>query len=190
MRRLLVIIVAGLATALGTAAAATGGNVVRFSGIDLTFQEAVLKEYVTEICGFPVYVQGEGALTVTLHRDREGRVVRETYSSPGAFVTYFAPTTGESYRFPWIPRDELVYPGGATLGGPATYRLTGMIVNHPGEPPEAGLIVLKGTVAGFSPDGIPLVEFTDDDLAAAVARGSLTRAQDPTPGICAALTGS
>lgn len=190
MRRLLMITVVALATALGTTGAGTAGNVVRFTGIDLTFPEAVLKEYVSEVCGFPVYVHGEGFLTVTLHYDKDGRLVRETYSSPGAFVTYFAPSTGKSYRFPWMPREEFTYPGGATLGGPATYRLTGMIVNHPGSPPEAGIIALTGTVAGFWSDGAPIVEFNDDDFANAILRGNLTRAEDPTAGICAALSAS
>jgi hypothetical protein len=91
---------------LGTAAAGTAGNVVRFTRIDLTFPKAVLKEYISEVCGFPVYAHGEGFLDVALHYDRQGRPVRETYSSPSAFVTYFSPTTGQSYTFPWLPREE------------------------------------------------------------------------------------
>jgi hypothetical protein len=187
MRRLLVIIMlAGLA-AIAHAGVSTAADIVRLTRIDIGFAEPLLKEYLSDACGFPVYVQGDGYLDVTLQYDAEGRLVREAYSTPRSFVTYFAPTTGASYSFPWQPREEFVYPGGAILGGPATYRLTGLIVNHPGVAPEAGLVVVTGTVVDFSPDGVPIVEFTDDEIANAFVRGSLTRASDPTPWICAAL---
>lgn len=186
MRRLLVIVLAALA-AIAHAGVSTAADIVRFTRIDIGFAEPLLKEYLSDACGFPVYVKGDGQLDVTLQYDADGRLVREVYSTPRSFVTYFAPTTGASYSFPWRPREEFVYPGGAILGGPATYRLTGMIVNHPGVAPEAGLVVVTGTVVDFSPDGAPTVEFTDDEIENAFVRGSLTRAGDPTPWICAAL---
>ncbi len=187
MRRLLVAVIAALAVTLAVAGVATAADVVRFSRIDIGFGP-ILKANVTEACGFNVYVQGEGYLNVTLQYDSAGRLLRETYSTPGAFVTYTAPTMGTSYRFPWMPREEFSYPGGATIGGPAVYRFTGMIVNHPGEPAEAGVVVLRGTVIDISPDGVPFVDFTDDQIADVFARGSLTRAGDPTDSICSALT--
>jgi hypothetical protein len=187
MRRLLIAVLAALAATLAIASVGTAADVVRFTRIDIS-AEPLLKEHLTDACGFPVYVQGDGYLNVTLHYNGENRLVRETYSTPGSFVTYLAPTTGRSYRFPSMPREEFIYPGGATLGGPAIYRLMGMIVNHPGEPPEAGLIVLRGTVVDVTPDGVPIVGFTDDDFANAFLRGSLTRAGDPTQSICAALS--
>lgn len=190
MRRLLTVVLASLAATLAVAGTGTAADVVRISRIDITFAEPLLKEYLTQACGFPVYVQTEGYLNVTLQYDREGRLVRETYSTPGAFVTYFAPTIGSSYRFPGIPREEFVYPGGATLGGPVIYRSTGMFVNHPAVPPEAGVVMLRGTVVDFTPDGVPLVGFSDEDFANAFVRGGLTRAEDPTASICAKLASS
>jgi len=187
---LLIVVLAALAVTFAAAGAGTAAEVVRFTRIDISFAQPLLKAHLTEACGFPVYVQTDGYLNVTLHFNNEGRLVRETYSTPAASVTYLAPTRGSSYRFPGIPREEFTYPGGATLGGPVTYRLTGMIVNHPGVPPEAGVIVLKGTVVGFAPDGAPIAGFTDDEIANAFARGSLTRAQDPTQSICSALSAS
>jgi hypothetical protein len=188
MRRLLIAVLAALTATLATAGMGAAADVVRFKRIDISFAEPLLKEHLTDACGFPVYVQGDGYLNVTLQHNNDGRLIRETYSTPGSFVTYLAPTTGRSYRFPSMPREEFIYPGGATLGGPAIYRLMGMIVNHPGEPPEAGLIVLRGTVVDVTPDGVPIVGFTDDDFANAFLRGSLTRAGDPTQSICAALS--
>lgn len=188
MRRLLIVICTMLAAALAAAGIGTAGNVVRLPRIDITSEEPFLKDFLTEVCGFPVYVQLDGYLNVTLLYDREGRLLRETYSTPGAFVTYFAPTTEGSYRFPGIPREEFTYPGGATIGGPATYRLTGMIVNHPGVAPEAGQILLRGSVVAITPDGTPIVDFSDEEIANVFARGSLTRAQDPTLEICSALS--
>ncbi len=42
--------------------------------------EPLLKAHLTEACSFPVYVQTDGYLNVTLQYNREGRLVRETYS--------------------------------------------------------------------------------------------------------------
>ena len=178
MRRLLIIAAAALAGTLATAGVGTAADVVRFQKIDVAFDEPFLRVDITDVCGFPVYVQGEGFLNVTLQYDAAGRLLRETYSTPGAFVTYSAPTEGTSYRFPWLPREEFVYPGGATIGGPVLYRQTGMIVNHRGLPAESGVVALEGIVVAFTADGAPLVDFTDDQIADVFARGSITRASD------------
>jgi len=187
MRRLLIAVTAALAVTLAAAGAATAADVVRFR-IDIGFEEPFLRADITQACGFQVYVQGDGYLNVMLQYDSAGRLLRETYSTPGAFVTYTAPAMGTSYRFPWMPREQFTYPEGATIGGPAILRSTGMIVNHPGEPAEAGVVVLKGTVVGISPDGVPFVDFTDVQIADVFARGSLARADNPTKSICSALT--
>jgi hypothetical protein len=157
--------------------------------IDVSDAEPSLKENVTDACGFDVYVQGEGVLTVALRFANDGRLVSETYTSSGAFVTYSAPHSGASYRYPWMPRETFTYLGGAKLGGSVIYRMTGMAVNHPGVPPEAGIVQLTGTVVGFSPDGVPFVGFSDEQFEAGFLRGSLLRAPDPTPAICAELAG-
>ena len=96
MRRLLVIMLAGLAASVH-AGVSTAADIVRFTRIDIGFAEPLLKEYLSDACGFPVYVQGDGYLDVTLQYDAEGGLVREAYSTPRSFVTYFAPTTGVSY---------------------------------------------------------------------------------------------
>lgn len=188
MRRL-TIIVAVVAASFAMTSLAAAGNVVRISGIDVSHHEPILKGFLSEYCGFDVYVQGEGSLDVTLHYNGDGRIVRENYSSAGASVTYSAPLTGRSYRFPWMPREEFVYPGGAVIGGTAIYRITGMIVNHPGIPPEAGLLSVQGTVVDFTPDGAPLVEFTDADFDAAIVRGRSNDGNDTADATCAALAG-
>ena len=188
MRRLSPI-VAVVAAFLAITTVAGAGNVIRISRIDVSHHAPILKGLLSEYCGFEVYVQGEGFLDVTVHFDRDGRVVRENYSSAGAFVTYSAPLSGSSYRFPWLPREEFVYPGGAVVGGPAIYRIVGMVVNHPGLPPEAGLLSIQGTVVEITPDGVPIVEFTDADFEAAVARGRTNSGNATDDAICAALAG-
>ena len=185
MRRLFVIL--GIALIASTATVAGAGNVLRINRVDVSHAEPVLRGFLSEYCGFAVYVQGEGYLNITVHFNRDGRIVRESYSSPGAFVTYSAPSSGRSYRFPWMPREEFVYPGGAIRGGSAEYRLTGMIVKHPGVPPEAGLIALTGTVVAFAPDGAPIVEFSDADFEAAIVRGRSNDGDATADAICAAL---
>ena len=189
MRRLS-IIVAVVAASFATTSLAAAGNVVRITQIDVSHHTPILKGFLSEYCGFDVYVQGEGFLDVTLHFNGDGRIVRETYSSAGAFVTYSAPLSGRSYRFPWMPREEVVYPGGAVIGGSAIYRITGMIVNHPGIPPEAGLISVHGTVVGFASDGAPLLEFTDADFEAATLRGRTNSGNETDDATCAALARS
>jgi hypothetical protein len=188
MRRLSTTVVA-VVVSLGIASIAAAGNVLRISQIDVSHHEPILKGFLSEYCGFDVYVQGEGFLDVTVHFDREGRVVRESYSSAGAFVTYSSPLSGSSYRFPWLPREEFVYPGGAVIGGPAIYRIVGMHVNHAGLPPEAGLLSIRGTVVAFAPDGPPIVEFTDADFEAAVARGRSNTGNETDDATCKALAG-
>jgi hypothetical protein len=188
MRRLSITIAVVVAVLAMTTIAAAG-NVIRITQIDVSHHAPILKGLLSEYCGFDVYVQGEGFLDVTVHFNRDGRVVRETYSSAGAFVTYSAPSTGNSYRFPWLPREEFVYPGGAAIGGPAIYRITGMLVNHPGLPPEAGLLSLQGTVVDLTPDGVPIVEFTDADFEAALARGRTNIGNATDDASCAALAG-
>ncbi len=86
MRRLS-ITVAVFVAFLAVTTIAAAGNVVRISRIDVSHHAPILKGLLSEYCGFDIYVQGEGFLDVTLHLDRAGRVVRETYSSPGAFIT-------------------------------------------------------------------------------------------------------
>ena len=186
MRRLSITVAVVIAfLAITTIAGAS--NVIRITRIDVSHHAPILKGLLSEYCGFDIYVQGEGSLDVTVHLDHEGRVVRENYSSAGAFVTYSAPLTGNSYRFPWLPREEFVYPGGAVIGGPAIYRITGMLVNHPGLPPEAGLLSIQGTVVALSPDGVPIVGFSDADFEAAVARGRTNSGNATDDASCAAL---
>ena len=189
MRRLSIIL-AVVAASFAMTSLAAAGNVVRISQIDVSDHTPILKGLLSEYCGFDVYVQGEGFLDVTLHFNGDGRLVRENYSSAGAFVTYSAPLSGRSYRFPWMPREEFVYPGGAVIGGPVIYRITGMIVNHPGIPPEAGLISLQGTVVGFTPEGVPMVEFSDADFDAAIVRGRSNSGDETADATCAALARS
>ncbi len=88
-----------------------------------------------------------------------------------------------------MPREEFVYPGGAVIGGPAIYRIVGMLVNHPGLPPEAGLLSVQGTVVDLTPDGVPIVEFTDADFEAAVVRGRSNSGNATDDASCAALAG-
>ena len=189
MRRLS-ITVAVIVAFLAITTIAAAGNVIRISRIDVSHHAPILKGFLSEYCGLDVFVQGEGFLDVTVHFDRDGRVVRENYSSAGASVTYWAPLTGNSYRFPWMPREEFVYPGGAVIGGPAIYRIVGMIVNHPGLPPDAGLLSLRGTVVDITPDGVPIVAFTDADFEAAIVRGRSNSVNATADATCTALAGS
>jgi hypothetical protein len=178
MRRavLVAIVVAALASAASTAA----GNVTRFTfPVDDTFGPIL-----TEECGFDVFTEVTGTVTVTLIETSQG--VRETDLIPGGRVTYSAPSQGTSFSFEANLVGHTLYPEGTTLGAPAIVSLTGLLGHVAGIGADAGLIMFETTVIDFSPEGIPI---TGDPIEETfVEHGNRESGETVLAAICARLS--
>jgi hypothetical protein len=124
--------------------------------VDLTYQE----DYLTGFCGFPVFHSLVGTLKSTLHYDRSGAIVSETDTQPGATETFFAPTTGKSFSFPFASILRTDYTNGAALGSQAIATGSGMSLNVPGISAHAGRVVFSAIVFDHTSYGVPIVAFT------------------------------
>ena len=180
MRRISVIVALAVAASSLVAAVAHAGNAVRIKGIDLSGTFAAPD--LSAECGTPVWFTFTGTLNVTLITNREGDVVKEIDTLPGARVAFTAPATGGSFSFPESEVARFVYPEGGTVGAPALVYVTGMLGHAPRITADAGRLVWEGVVFGVTPEGIPLVELTNlrDE------RGN--REDGVIEAICAALT--
>ena len=183
MRKLAVVLGLALATLTLTGIAnATAPKLVTFY-----ISDSFTDEFLSEQCGVEVVFTIAGHLKATVHYNKDGVVVSETDRQPSARITYSSPDTGRSFSFPNALPSHWDYGAGAAIGSQVTVKFTGLLGHVPGViASDAGQIVVIGIVGEFSPEGVPLVELTDQVL---VEHGN--REGDAVIGaICTALTGS
>ena len=183
MRKLAVVMaVAFMAVALtGTANGASARQVT------FDISDAFTDEFLSEQCGVEVVFAIAGHVNATVHYNKDGSVVSETDRQPDTRITYSSPDTGRSFSFPDALPSHWDYGAGAAIGSPVTVKFTGLLGHVPGViASDAGQIVVTGVVGEFSPEGVPLVDLTDQVL---IEHGN--REDDAIIGaICQALTGS
>jgi hypothetical protein len=186
MRRLLVFITVAL-SALAVAATSSAQRAVHLQNtfdISTSFQSPLL----SDACGFPVTVTVSGAVDVTLIYNDAGLVVRQIQTTPAATNT-FSSADG-SFSFPGALAGVFDYPGGATLGSTANFTESGLL--RFGLVPGFGVsnagidIVANAVVVDFTPEGIPIVDFTDSTVV--ISHGNRNSDEEIFSAICAALS--
>ena len=185
MRRLLVFITVALSALAVTATSNAQRAVHLQNAIDISnsFQSPLL----SEACGFPVTVTLSGFVDVTLIYNDAGLVVRHIENTPAATAT-FSSSDG-SFSFPEAATSVFTYPGGATLGSTANFHASGLL--RFGLVPGFGVsnagidIVANAVVVDFTPEGIPVVDFTDATIV--ISRGNRNSDEEIFTAICAAL---
>jgi hypothetical protein len=185
LRRLLVFITVAL-SALAVAATSSAQRAVHLrDAIDITntFQSPLL----SGACGFPVTVTVSGALDETLIYDDAGLVVRQIENTPAATATFSSPYG--SFSFPEAATSHYTYPCGATLGSTANFTSSGLL--RFGLVPGFGVsnagidIFANAVVVDFTPEGIPIVDFTDSTTV--ISHGNRNSDEEIFTAICAAL---
>ena len=132
-------------------------------------------------CGFVVDVTQSGTLHVTLWRNDAGLVARERDGVSSFHSTFTNAETGKSVSFVNSQTSFWDYGSGAVLGSSVKVTFVGMGGRLPVGGPDAGRIVVTGTVVDFTPEGIPLVEVPDQEP-------SFVAGHHPDPDLCAALS--
>ena len=112
-------------------------------------------------CGFDVFDVFAGNVDTTLFYDQSGTLIREIDTSPSLTFSLAAPSTGKSIgsRSPMVLITD--YTGGGALGTAAVASLTGLsLMVQPGVM-FTGNQVFDAVVVDHSPDGVPIIEFTN-----------------------------
>jgi hypothetical protein len=162
------------ALVVGTAGPATAATPPEHFALPLEFSESF------DDCGFVVDFTTSGTLRVTLWRNEAGLVVRERDS--GLFnETYTNAETGKTFSTVDSLSSWWDYGSGAVLGSSVKITVVGMGGSVPGSGPDAGRTVATGTVVDFLPEGIPIVEGTDEEPLSIAGR-------HPDQDVCAALS--
>ena len=129
-----------------------------------------------------------GALDETLIYNRAGLVVRQIENTPAATAS-FSSLYG-SFSFPESATSHYTYPGGATLGSTANFTTSsccGSVLLPGFGVSNAGIdIVANAVVVGFSPEGIPMVDFTESTVV--ISHGNRNSDEEIFSAICAALS--
>ena len=154
-----------LAAVCAAAIAATGAGAVTPEHHRIPVKDTFFAPFMSDACGVPVTITIEGTANVLLQRNDAGLIVREHDVLSSFTAVFESPTdlggTGRSFtnRSPGVATFD--YGAGATLGSTAVVTLTGLAgpAAGAGSAVTAGLQRLIGTVLGFSPEGIPIVDF-------------------------------
>lgn len=188
MRRLLVFITVAL-SALAVPATSSAQRAVHLQDavdISTSFESPLL----SGACGFPVTVTVSGAVDETLIYNDAGLVVRQIENTPAATATFSSPYG--SFSFPEAATSVYTYPGGATLGSTANFTSSGLLSFGlvPGfGVSNAGIdIFANAVVVGFTPEGIPIVDFTESTVV--ISRGNRNSDAEIFAALCAALSPS
>lgn len=123
--------------------------------INLTYPE----DYLTDLCGFPVFFSLVGTFETTLQYNRSG-AVSEIDTQPGTTLSFTAPTTGKSFSFPFASALHTDYPNGTKLGSEAIVSGSGLSLKVPGISAQAGTVVYSAVVVDKTSHGVPIVAFT------------------------------
>jgi hypothetical protein len=154
--------------------------------IHITLDDHFQSAFLSEECGFDVFVDLVGNLKVTLVRNKSGLVVRELDSVGGGRQTFRSPDTGKSFSFPIQP-SHWDYGSGAVVGSPVIVSFTGLGGHIPGViSSDAGLFRFLGVVDGFDEFGIPVVDFVE----VISDRGHRNDQEEVVAAICSALSAS
>jgi hypothetical protein len=154
-----------LAATCLAALAATGAGAAAPERITIPIQDTFFAPFLSDACGVPVTITIQGTARVLLERNGAGLVVREHDVLSSFTAVFESPAdlggTGRSFtnRSPGVATFD--YGAGATIGSTALIKLTGLAGHAagPGSAVSAGLQLLTGTVIGFSPEGVPIVDF-------------------------------
>ena len=154
-----------LAATLAAAVAATGAGAAAPEHHRIPVKDTFLAPFMSAACGVPVTITIEGTANVLLQRNDGGLIVREHDVLSSFTAVFESPTelggTGRSFtnRSPGVVTFD--YGAGATIGSTAVITLTGLAgpAAGAGSLIAAGLQRLTGTVVGFSPEGVPIVDF-------------------------------
>jgi hypothetical protein len=135
-------------------------------------------------CGFVVDPTFSGTFYVTVFRNSAGLVIRERDGGSDFRSTFTNEETGRSVSFVNSTSSSFDYGSGAAIGSSVTITIVGMNGRLPGVGPDAGRVVLTGTVVDFDPNlgGAPLVDIPDDQDALFLA------GHHPDQDVCAALS--
>jgi hypothetical protein len=186
MRRLLVFITVVLSALAVPAASSAQRRAVHLQDaidISASFQSPLL----SGACGFPVTVTVSGAVDETLIYNGAGLVVRQIENTPAATATFSSPYG--SFSFPEALTSVYTYPGGATLGSTANFTSSGLL--RFGLVPGFGVsnagidIFANAVVVDFTPEGIPIVDFTESTVV--ISHGNRNSDEEIFATICAAL---
>jgi hypothetical protein len=144
---ILVVVLVGVAAGVSQAAAP-----VQLKNIDISNSFTIPR-----LCPFgDVTVTVSGTANVTLWLNKAGLVVREHDTTPGSTVTFSG--NGKSFSFPNALTIWTDYGSGATLGGSATLKLSGLFGHAPGISSDAGQQVIADTtiVDFFTVNGVDI----------------------------------
>jgi hypothetical protein len=160
-----------LATLVAAGVAATAAFAAGPEHITMPVHDSFDAPFMSAACGVPVTITLDGVSDVTLWRNSAGLVTRERDVLSSFTAVFESPTalggTGRSFtnRSPGVA--DFDYGSGAAIGSTAVITLTGLQgpAAGAGTAITAGYQRLTGTVFGFSPEGIPLVDFDGPVLA-------------------------
>lgn len=159
--RKLALLAAVCAAAFGTGSAVAAGP----EQVVIPVSDAFVAPFLSDACGIPILIELSGVAHITLERNTAGLVIREHDVLTSFTATFSSPLalggTGLSFtnRSPSVATFE--YGSGATIGSSATITLVGLggQAAGAGTSVTAGYQQLTGTVIGFSPEGVPIVDF-------------------------------
>jgi hypothetical protein len=118
-------------------------------------------DFFSEACGFDVFDVFAGNVDTTLFYDQSGALIREIDTSPSLTFSLAAPSTGKSIGSRASAVLITDYTGGGALGTAAVASLTGLTqMIQPGVM-FTGRQVFDAVVVDHSPDGVPIIEFTN-----------------------------
>ena len=159
--RKLALLVAVCAAAVGV----SGANAAQTEQIAIQVHDSFTAPFMSAACGVPVTITIDGVARVNLTRNSSGLVVKEHDVLTSFTATFASPLalggTGLSFtnRSPGLATFE--YGDGAVIGSSAVITLVGLQgpAAGAGSSITAGYQQLTGTVIGFSPEGVPVVDF-------------------------------
>ncbi len=154
-----------LATICVAAVTATAATATATEHLTIPIHDTFYAPFMSNVCGVPVTITIDGTAHVTLERNNAGLVVAERDMTSSFTEVFESPVslggTGLSFtnRSPNLVTFD--YGSGATIGSTAQITLYGLAgpAAGPGSAVAAGLQKLTGTVIGFSPEGVPIVDF-------------------------------
>jgi len=132
-------------------------------------------------CGFVVDFVQTGTFHVTLWRNEAGLVFREQDGGSSVHQTFTREDTGKTISMVLAQPSQADYGSGAVLGSPVRVTFVGNAFMLPGVGADAGRIVVTGTVADFTPEGVPLVLLPDQEPL-------FLAGHHPDEDLCAALS--
>jgi hypothetical protein len=181
---LLVSLVALLALGGGTLAAAPAWATPPKHFHQLPFNFSFRDDALSAACGFDVFDVLAANIDTTLFYDQSGTLIKEIDTLPTGTFSFFAPSTGKSIgsRVPMVLVTD--YAGGGAVGTAAVGTVTGLqLMLAPGVM-FTGRQVFDAVVVDTSPEGIPIIAFTN-----LISQSGNFFAGDTAPLVCAALSG-